>query len=415
MRWNRIKKRSKIEWKMMECSKMEWNGKIRDKAAGIGLCLTMSLTLAVGALPPTPALGASPDFSRTEEEWARLQDNVMEYGEIPDLIHEYNATVQNNQYAYRQFREDYGDTNAEVSDAYYDLAQDFYNDMSGDSDAGSMMSDLQLEIQASNMMEQADNTLEDSKIYLLTYEQAEANLAAAAQSNMISYHKKKLELEQKQADLQTMEEQLRLAQVEQAAGTATSMDVLTAQENLQNAQAGISELESELTGLKESLCISLGWKYDDNPEIRNLPEPDLARIESMNPEHDLAQAIENNYTLKINKRKLENATSQTTRESLETKIKNNEKQIGASLSGVYKNVLSARLTYEQAQAAARLEESNLNLAAAQYQAGMITRPQYLEQELKARNSQLTERSASMDLFEAMETYDWSVRGLAAAE
>nr|WP_289707229.1 TolC family protein [Enterocloster clostridioformis] len=125
---------------------------------------------------------------------------------------------------------------------------------------------------------------------------------------------------------------------------------------------------------------------NDNPEIKELPEPDLARIESMNPEHDLAQAIENNYTLKINKRKLENATSQITRESLETKIKNNEKQIGASLSGAYKNVLSARLTYEQAQAAARLEESNLNLAAVQYQAGMITRPQYLEQELKARNS-----------------------------
>lgn len=91
-----------------------------------GRCiLVLALTAVMGGLPPMAALGASPEFARTEQEWARLQDNVIEYDEIPDLIHEYNATVQNNQYDYQKFREDYGDTNSDVADAYNDLAQDF--------------------------------------------------------------------------------------------------------------------------------------------------------------------------------------------------------------------------------------------------------------------------------------------------
>ena len=381
-----------------------------------GRCiLVLALTAVMGGLSPMAALGASPEFARTEQEWARLQDNVIEYDEIPDLIHEYNATVQNNQYDYQKFREDYGDTNSDVADAYNDLAQDFYDDMSGETDAGSMMSDLQLDIQARNMLKQADNTLEDSKIYLLTYEMAEDNLAATAQSNMISYHKKQLELEQKQTDLELAREKYSLEQVKQAAGTVTAVDVLTAKESLQSSENNIKELESGIENLKEELYISLGWKNNDSPDIKELPQMDVSRIDGMDPDRDLETALENNYTLKINKRKLENARSKTTRESLETKIRNNEKQIGASLSSAYKNVLSARLSYEQAVAEAQLEETNTNIAAGKLQAGMMTSLEYKEQEYKMESSRLNAEMAAVSLFQAMETYDWSVKGLASAE
>ena len=377
--------------------------------------LAFGTAMIVGAMAPMTSFGASPEFARTEQEWARLQDNVIEYDEIPDLIHEYNATVQNNQYDYQKFREDYGDTNSDVADAYNDLAQDFYDDMSGETDAGSMMSDLQLDIQARNMLKQADNTLEDSKIYLLTYEMAEDNLAATAQSNMISYHKKQLELEQKQTDLELAREKYSLEQVKQAAGTVTAVDVLTAKESLQSSENNIKELESGIENLKEELYISLGWKHNDSPDIKELPQMDVSRIDGMDPDRDLETALENNYTLKINKRKLENARSKTTRESLETKIRNNEKQIGASLSSAYKNVLSARLSYEQAVAEAQLEETNTNIAAGKLQAGMMTSLEYKEQEYKMESSRLNAEMAAVSLFQAMETYDWSVKGLASAE
>ena len=157
--------------------------------------------VAAGTMPVYSAYAASPSFARTEEEWAKLRDNVIEYDELEGLIHEYNATVQNNQYTYQKFRQDYGDTNEEVAQEYYKLAQDYYNDMSGDDDASSRMSDLNLQIQGDNMQKQGDETLEDSRIYLLTYEQAEKNLVVTAQSDMISYYENLIQKEQAEATL----------------------------------------------------------------------------------------------------------------------------------------------------------------------------------------------------------------------
>mgnify|MGYP005788467513 FL=1 len=386
---------------------MKIKGRRRAGAACMGLVL--------GLFSPGKAWAASPEFARTEEEWTKLEDNTIEYGELEDLVHEYNATVQNNYYTYIKFREDYGDTNADVSRAYQDLAQDFYDDITGGDDASSMMSDLNLQIQADNMMEQADETLEDSRIYLLTYEQAEKSLAVSAQTYMISYHKNLASREQKEAEVQAAQTAYDLAQVQYTAGTATQMDVLTAKEALQTAQNELTQLDTDIQSSKENLQVLLGWSYDANPEIGELPEVDISRIDAMDPAADLEQAKENNYTLQINKRQLENARDQTTKDSLTSTIANNEKQIGASLSSAYKDVLASELAYEQAQAELSLQEKNTQIAQAQLAAGMITQKEYQDQENTLTNSQLAVQTAAMDLLEDMETYDWSVRGLAAAE
>lgn len=371
--------------------------------------------VAAGTAFPMQALAASPEFARTEEEWAALRDDVLEYGEIEDLIHEYNATVQNNAYKYRKFLEDYGHTKEEVSDAYRDLAADLYSSMSGESEAGAMVSDLQLEMQAKSMLEQANNNLEDSRIYLLSYEQMEKDLAASAQASMISYYRRQLELADMQETFKMAQQEYELAKAKQNAGTATSLEVLTARESVETAQKNISGLEAEIKQNRESLLVALGWNHNDNPVILQLPELDLTRIDEMNPDEDLAQALENNYTLRINKRKLENAVSQTTRESLTTSIQNNEKQIAASLSSAYQKVLSARLSYEQAQTSAAVEEENTRAAGAKLQAGIITSIQYEQQENTLSAGMRGVESAELDLLEAMETYNWSVKGLAAAE
>lgn len=55
---------------------------------------------------------------------------------------------------------------------------------------------------------QGDETLEDSRIYLLTYEQAEKNLVVTAQSDMISYYENLIQKEQAEATLDRGKENL---------------------------------------------------------------------------------------------------------------------------------------------------------------------------------------------------------------
>ena len=111
-------------------------------------CLTVLFLAGImGISVPITSLASNPPFARSEEEWARLQDNVLEYEEIGDLIEEYNATVQSNQYEYHHFINEYGRTRDDIADSYRDLADDLESSMTDDEGMG-MISDFQLELQA---------------------------------------------------------------------------------------------------------------------------------------------------------------------------------------------------------------------------------------------------------------------------
>ena len=157
-----------------------------------------------------------------------------------------------------------------------------------------------------------------------------------------------------------------------------------------------------------------GWDYNAEPVIGEIPEPDWDRIASLDPQADLQTALDNNYTLKTNKKKLENATSESTKSTLQQTIKENQEQIGVSLQTAAQNVQSAKIAYDQAVSEKQLQEQNLSLAAVKMQAGTMTALDYQQQEYDTFSSQIAEQTARMDLLEAQETYDWAVAGLASA-
>ena len=92
--------------------------------------LSLGMAGVMMTAAPITAFAASPEFSRSAEEWARLQDNKIEYDEIADLIHEYNATVQKNAIDLSKFRKDYGESNDEWANRYRELADDLQSSLS---------------------------------------------------------------------------------------------------------------------------------------------------------------------------------------------------------------------------------------------------------------------------------------------
>ena len=371
-------------------------------------CLAAVLAAAA---PTGTAWAGSPEFARSAEEWAKLRDNVMEYDELAGLIHEYNVTVQNNQ---RDYNEKKNKTSDEIAQDYRNAADAVRSSMSGDDSPQAILQDSMAEAQALSLEQQADDNMEDSEIFKMTYDQTEATLVSNAQTNMISYHQKARDLDLKKKNRELLAATYDSVVLKMNHGMATQMDVLTAQENLQNADAAILTAESDLENTRQKLCVMLGWRYDASPEIREIPAVDFNRIQSMDPAADKAKALESNYTLRINKKKLANSSNNSKKESLQMTIDDNIQRIGSSVDSAYKNVIQSQTAYQQAVVSLEVASKNMEAAERKMQIGTLSRLDYLTQQYAYLQAQVAMEDASMALFQAVESYDWNLSGLASA-
>lgn len=387
------------------------------RVSGRITCAGMAVLLAVCA--PCAAYAASPDFAHTAEEWATLRDNKMEYGELAGLVHEYNPTVQQNGYDYSQFRKDYGETKDDVSQNYRRLADELLNDISyPDADdanyAAGMAAALSSETQAKNMQSAADTNLEDAETKNLTYEMAEQSLVQTAQNNMIAYHTGLLDIRKCELTRDLNAVLLDAAGARAAAGTGTQVEVLTAQQNKLTAEQALIKAQSDQDTGKRKLQVMLGWKADAEPEIGDIPETDVTRIDRMNPETDREKALANNYTLRINKKKLQNYNSETQKNTMTSTIADNESKIAVSLTNAYRNAVNARNSYDALTAEAQLKNVQFGQTAQKYAIGSASRVDYDQAQIENELAQIAAEEARYSLFEAMEAYDWNVGGLANA-
>ncbi len=381
--------------------------------------LSLGLAGVMLAAAPIPAFAASPEFARSAEEWARLQDNKIEYDEIADLIHEYNATVQKNAIDLSKFRKDYGDSNEKWADRYRELADDLeaslsYPDVDDSSYATIMTSIVTSEMQIDNWRKTADEAEDDYMTYYYNYASAEAMLTSNAQQQMIAYYVNQLQLEQDQKNQELLTETYQSVQTQRTLGMATEVDVLSAEESLRNANKAVLDDRNTIENNQEKLFVALGWKHDDRPEVGALPEPDPDRIAAMNPAVDKEQAVENSYTMKINKQKLENAKSSETKETLEKTIREDTQTIGASVTGSYQNVLAAKAAMELKQAQMELQEKTMQTTERQYQLGMLGRLDYLNQKYAYDSAMIQAQTAKYNLLQAIQSYEWVLNGLANA-
>lgn len=374
----------------------------------------MALSLAVS---PLQVSAASPEFARTEEEWATLQDNKIEYEELAGLITEYNATVQKNQIAYREFVSDYGRTKDDVAERYMEIASElqdslYYPDTDDLTYSTVMMQMVSLESNIETYQKAAEEALDDSTIQLLTYDMSEASLVVVAQSNMSAYYQNQIQLEMAIATKSLLEQAYQSTVNLQQVGMATESERLAALEQLQLADQTIQSAQSAIENAYYKLIVMLGWSYDANPEIGEMPPLDISLIDQMNPEIDVELAKQNNYTLQINQRQLENARHADTIETLEETIKDNENAIATDLVNLKQGIVSAKTAYDLAVVQAELAQITLNSTNAQYQLGMLTYNELLQQQIAVETASHNVTLAEFSLRTAMESYDWAVNGLA---
>ena len=266
-------------------------------------------------------------------------------------------------------------------------------------------------VQVGVLQQQADNNYQDADMEKIQYDQTEAGLVYQAQQLMVTYEQSRYNMENLQSARNLLKAQYEATVARQAAGMATQADVLSALKSVQDQDTAILSAQKSADNVHRSLCLMLGWAVDGQPEIRDVPEPDLNRIASMNPEADMETAISNNYDVKYYEKKAGNLTSQYLIESNQAQLQDARDKAAKSLRNQYNTVLTNRDSLNAAVMALDVAFVNLNTATAKRAVGEITELEYqsaLNSYVSAKNSVETDK---LQLLLAMEAYDWNVKGL----
>ncbi len=383
----------------------------------------ISFSLIIAGLSQTPlrSLAKSPTFSRTEEEWAKLRDMNLDYEEIDGLVTEYNATVQTNQANMQQFTRDYGRKNSQVSQNYRDMAQKIEDSLTEpDPDSMTyvpmMASIAQSRATISNLKNSADTTLEDYEVQYFTYESARLSLVQNTKAVMISYYSKAMSKEALQKAVEVAELNLANAQARLSVGMATNLDVLSAKEAVIKANKELNDQSNAASADRDKLLIMTGFKTDSQANIGFVPvlsEEELQNIDKINVEEDIKKAVEENYALKINKRKLGNANSDTQIKSLNSTISSGTENIKANVQTLYKNLVNAKDKLNLLKAELELSGKDLDTLRQKKNLGMATQLEVANKELENIKKNTEKEQAELALRLALENYNSAVNGLAS--
>lgn len=362
--------------------------------------------------PPAPDINKdiSPEFAYSADKWASLRDNVMEYEELADLIHEYNPTVRSN----RSTLSDKKNQNlTEINDQLLDDAMDLWDqaDLVDSGDYGSRMSAAQLNFYGNTLAQTADNNFTDAQMYKISYDQTEANLVFQAQQLMATYKQSAYTMDNLNANRALAQASYEAAAAQLATGAATQTDVLNALKSVQDIDASILSAQKSTDNVYRSLLLMLGWSADANPDIRSIPEPDLNRIALMNPDADLERALANNYSIKSDEHKLQNLKTGEQVAATNASLENERNQVTNNLKSQYNAVLDARDSLDTANIQLQLETVNMNTASAKAATGNISALELLSQQTSYTTAKNNVETSKMQLFLAMEKYDWIKNGL----
>ena len=117
------------------------------------------------------------------------------------------------------------------------------------------------------------------------------------------------------------------------------------------------------------------------------------------------------YTIRYNVLDLDNKDAGSVEyQNLQRTIKQEKEEVSSSLVNLYNDVLQKRNELQTAKAAYELEKTKMETAERKWQLGTIGRLEYMQQQNALKTKEIAVKTGDLALFQAMETYDWAVKG-----
>ena len=396
----------------------------KNQILALGLAAVLTAASAVPAFAGYAPTGPGPE-KYDAATLSKLQDNVLEYDELALRVREYNPNISEAWRKYGESKEDYQNMLTELESTYDDSMDNIDAVLKPLKQAEKLMPQLKGTVKQMSSLKSGYHSLvqgirdtvtnwDTSKRNTSQIRQYEKQVISGAQSAMIGYNT----IVDNKATLETMvdlyQKQCDMYQRMAALGLANQTDVVSAQTSLIGAKSQLASLQSQQDSVYRTLCLLLGYDTDSGVEIRNLPDFDMSRLDGMNLKADTKKAIGNNYTLIGQRTSAKGETNAQIAARLNT-IEEGEQKLTIEMQRLYQDVLDKKAAYEAAMTGYEAAEKSNGAAQRQYQNGLLSEMQYVGTQISYNQKKAAKESAELDLWTAMNAYDWGIEGLAAVE
>lgn len=361
----------------------------------------------------------------SQEQDTPINDNLIsdtiEYDQIGRWIREYNPVIKSANESYYVAAEDAMD----VAEQLRDKANELYDEAKDLEDIGTdeaKESAKALRKTVRELRKYAKEQQDSSEDMDESYTSGRSQLNHT--QDIMTYNTQVLvnTYWQLQSQRTVIEKNVEAAQAALDASNAMSEQgmivesgLMASANGLGSAKATLTALDSSIESVKRNIYTLTGQGYTSGIQIGAVPAADVNRLSEIDVEKDCEAAVGNNYEL-IQQRHTE--ASERTNKAVKSRLRGIEEaeaQMKITVRGLYQDVMAQKATYDAAKSAYDSAQITWRGAQIQNQQGMLSRAEFLQAEAAFLQAQSTYEVADLELFQAMETYDWAVVGLVVSD
>lgn len=396
---------------------------MKNKIIVLSLC--MALATPVTSLAYVKSPGNPSEVGKTqaelngysEETWAKLMDNTLEYSEIEDLVKNFNVNISS---AWSKFNDNVNSLNIAL-DTLRSAKREMSSEATAAMNDGDIVNTMLYKAQGKGlgMSIQAMGTAKDKLSRQITaanapIRNAQDQVVAGVEALMIGY--KNIENQEKILDsmINMYEEALRVTNQTGSLGLSTNADIIKAQSDLTNARANLLNLKTNKDKLYRTLITMCGWSPDAVVTVADIPDVSDDDINKLNPSVDINTAIGNNATLIKNRHN----TSSKSSSFVDAKLyqsSQDEDILRANINELYNNIITDKGNLAAANAGLEASKVTQNALDTQKSLGMISTAQYLGGRLSVLQKQAEFESARLQLNTDYNAYMQALAGNIAIE
>ena len=269
--------------------------------------------------------------------------------------------------------------------------------------------------------DQLDETYAETKAQL---DNTANQIVVGAQTAYLGIISTREGIETLDRNLAALDRQIAAVEKQVELGMAAPLTLENLQQSRRSVAAQRETLELVQQTAENQLSLLCGNTAGTTVKPTVAPTVTSKQLSDMNYTTDLAQAMENSYSIwsaQTAVRKASNdyeddvTSTVDAYEAAKLTLENTEESMTNSFRQMYLDVQDKKRLLDEAQAAYDMEEKNFAVDQLQYDRGMISQMDYLtaQDDLAAKQDAVT--TAEHDLFTAYNTYDWARRGYMSGE